>query len=351
MELVNAGVLSITTPTGSLQLTQRSQIAEGSYTIEVLALTTKLLSKNPEYYTIWNHRRLILQHQFATADSPEAAAEGASLRPSQQHAFNLISDDLELLIGLLLEFPKCYWIWKYRLWLLEQAERNLPSAVAISQWQNELKLVSKMLARDERNFHGWGYRRTVVASLERLQRANGQGGSMVEDEFAYTTRMIYSGLKNFSAWHNRSMLIPKLLDERKADNAARRKMLDGELDLIQTALADPFNQSAWGYHAFLMGTFTPGSTVENTIVRDFSNHDRIVHFEREMERIKEMLEVDDDCKLIYEALLNYAIVYLELEAGNRFVTTQELRTWLAKLRELDPLRSGRWQELERSLDL
>lgn len=266
--------------------------------------------------------------------------------PSQQQTLDLISDDLQLLVGLLMEFPKCYWIWKYRQWLLEQAEERLPMSVTVSLWQKELGLVSKMLSRDERNFHGWGYRRKVVASLERLQ-----SNSMVEEEFAYTTRMIYSGLKNFSAWHNRSKLIPRLLDERKADDEARRKMLDDELELIQTALTDPFNQSAWDYHAFLMGTISPGASIESRIVKDFTNHDRIVTFEREMDRIKEMLEVDDDCKLIYEAMLLYAATYLELDGGNKYVTTQELRSWLAKLRELDPLRNGRWDDTETKLDL
>ncbi|KAF2093154.1 geranylgeranyl transferase type 2 subunit alpha [Rhizodiscina lignyota] len=328
-----------------------AKISEREYTIEVLALTTKLLSKNPEYYTIWNHRRLILQHQFTEEPSTSETTEDNQLPPKQQRILDLISDDLRLLVGLLIEFPKCYWIWNYRRWLLEEAEQRLPTAVAVSFWQKELGLVSKMLARDERNFHGWSYRRTVVASLERLSEKSGARVSMVEDEFAYTTKMIYSGLKNFSAWHNRSKLIPRLLDERKADNVARRKMLDEELELIQTALTDPFNQSAWDYHAFLMGTISPNSSVETVIVRDFTNHDRVIYFEREMDRIKEMLQVDEDCKFIYLALLQYAATYLDIEGGNKYVTTREMRDWLAKLRELDTLRRGRWDDLESKLHL
>ena len=38
-------------------LTVALQVAEKQYTIEVLGLVTKLLNENPEYYTIWNHRR------------------------------------------------------------------------------------------------------------------------------------------------------------------------------------------------------------------------------------------------------------------------------------------------------
>lgn len=57
-------------------------------------------------------------------------------------------------------------------------------------------------------------------------RSDVDSGSMVQREFEYTTRMTGSNLSNFSAWHNRSKLIPKLLDERQADDASRRTMLN-----------------------------------------------------------------------------------------------------------------------------
>ena len=85
-----------------------------------------------------------------------------------------------------------------------------------------------MLSLDSRNFHGWGYRRTVVSALEsNALKAEDSPTSMIETEFDYTTKMINSNLSNFSAWHNRSKLIPRLLDERGADHQARRKFLDG----------------------------------------------------------------------------------------------------------------------------
>ena len=94
-------------------------------------------------------------------------------------------------------------------------------------WHEELGLVSKMLSLDSRNFHGWGYRRTVTAALESDSMNTGENSSsMVEQEFRYTTKMIESNLSNFSAWHNRSKLISRLLDERGADETARLKFLD-----------------------------------------------------------------------------------------------------------------------------
>jgi len=147
---------------------------------------------------------------------------------SQNHGKNgttldLIEADLDFIVPLMIEYPKCYWIWKYRLWLLEEGNKRLHHNVARELWNRELVLVGKMLARDNRNFHGWGYRRRVISELE-SSKLNGE--SMVESEFEYTTKMIRASLSNFSAWHCRSKLIARLLDERNASDEKRRQFLD-----------------------------------------------------------------------------------------------------------------------------
>jgi geranylgeranyl transferase type-2 subunit alpha len=109
------------------------------------------------------------------------------------------------------------------LWLLEQATSQLPPATARRLWEEELTLVGKMLTRDSRNFMGWGYRRTIVASLESKAL---NGSSMTTAEFDYTTKMISLNLSNFSAWHNRIKLILSILDEKAATDEERRQMLD-----------------------------------------------------------------------------------------------------------------------------
>ncbi|KAM3087436.1 Rab geranylgeranyltransferase, variant 2 [Clarireedia jacksonii] len=238
-----------------------AKVAERQYTLEVLQLTSKLLSKNPEYYTIWNVRRRLLIYGLFSKSSESTSqsahpssstfVHGESSMPgaksssstsntsttsittqpdpkSPNHGKNgtvheLIQADLDFIFPLMVGWPKCYWIWNYRLWLLKQANERLDAEAARRLWERELVLVGKMLTRDSRNFHGWGYRRTVVSQLESPEL---NGSSMVESEFEYTTRMITRELKNFSAWHNRSKLIPRLLDERKATGAERRKFLD-----------------------------------------------------------------------------------------------------------------------------
>lgn len=254
---------------GSETWTDFLQIREQQYTIEVLSLTSKLLTFNPEYYSIWNARRRLFVHglfsnpcsgeskstpsgSLPTAATLNAAVESSSspstspaasttTPPSVHHQspgtsgtdLDLIQDELNFLLPLLMKYPKCYWIWGHRLWLLQQSTNRLDASTARRLWEAELGLVGKMLTVDSRNFHGWGYRSMIVTALESPAL---QGQSMVEGEFAYTTKMIKTNLSNFSAWHRRSKLIPRLLDERHASESTRKQFLD---DGTQPSPANP----------------------------------------------------------------------------------------------------------------
>ena len=205
------------------------KVRNRTFNLDVLNQTSRLLQANPEYYTIWNHRRLIIRHLFsAYAEDKKTNHDNFK---SNNSVSELISDDLGFLIPLLREFPKCYWIWNYRLWLLDEASSLLNVSDAQTFWRRELDLVGKMLSLDNRNFHGWGYRRKIVTVLESPQLSStGSSTSMTEEEFKYTTKMIETNLSNFSAWHNRSKLIPRLLNEREADADARMRLLDSGKD-------------------------------------------------------------------------------------------------------------------------
>lgn len=258
------------------------QIVTSDYTPEAFQLATKISRLNPEYYTIWNVRRRLLTSgllskpsagslpskaspnssptdtittRSADSSSSSSTAIQQNLRSQttgkngttadlteeecgvaeeehdqqntraeqQQNDLEVLKSELGFTVPLLMAFPKCYWIWKYRSWLLQQAIDRLEPAVARRIWEEELGLDTKMLSKDRRNFHAWNYRRNVVRHLE---SATLHGRSMVEPEFEYTTTMIHMDLSNFSAWHNRSKLIPRLLEERGADDVARRKFFD-----------------------------------------------------------------------------------------------------------------------------
>jgi geranylgeranyl transferase type-2 subunit alpha len=334
----------------SADLLLDSQAAERQYTIEVLGLITKLLKKNPEYYTIWNHRRRVLGTLLDTASKDESSTP----KPGGEA---LIDGELHLTYTLLREYPKCYWIWNHRNWVLRKGESLSDTEAARKLWSGELQLVGKMLHVDSRNFHAWSYRRDVVAHLERIPASlppstSNSSESLTESEYAYTTKMIKTNLSNFSAWHNRAKLIPRLLNERGADNAARRDLFDSELALICTAInTDPFDQSIWYYHQYLMSTLSPECPEQGQIILQLSNMDRQRYYAHEMEYIQEITEDEADCKWIYVALLDLAASYLETDAGTNAFKTVDILSWLEQLRRLDPLRKGRWEELGSSLNV
>ncbi|KAH6618865.1 hypothetical protein C7974DRAFT_401035 [Boeremia exigua] len=318
-----------------------TKVIEKQHTTEVLGHITKLLNENPEYYTVWNHRRRVL----ITLVTEET-----------QSPDDLLQGDLQLTFVLLRKFPKCYWIWNHRDWLLQKTESLLGADAAYKLWTGELQLVNKMLHADSRNFHAWGYRRIVVSKIERLVPSTNEcadtSSSLAQSEFDYTTKMIKSNLSNFSAWHNRGQLIPRILRERNADAKARRTFLASELELICEAInTDPFDQSIWFYHQYLMTAISPLCPPDRLIVQDLTNGERQKYYENEMEYITEILEDETDCKWIYEGLLGLAEAYLEVDAGTGGVTTKDMRRWLAELRRLDSLRRGRWEDLERRLRL
>ncbi|KAL7943726.1 protein prenylyltransferase [Trichoderma barbatum] len=325
----------------------RTQVASGSYTLDLFELTTKLLRHNPEYYTIWNVRRRCLISCLLSGAVDQTAPDtqdGTSTR-NQESDSQVLQSEVTFTMPLLMEFPKCYWIWNFRQWLLSQAIQRLPLPVARKIWETELSLVSKMLNKDQRNYHAWGYRRLVVAQLESSEL---NGKSMAEEEFAYTTKMIRQSLSNFSAWHNRSQLIPKVLEQRGADDKARAAFLVEELDLVRDALnVGPEDQSLWYYHQYLVSQIV-GEGNRQSITPAFTVDEKIAHLKHEIDEIKDLLEDYADIKWIYEALSEYTVALERLQrTDNNSAETGDLQVFLSKLRTLDPMRTGRWNDVER----
>jgi geranylgeranyl transferase type-2 subunit alpha len=334
------------------------KVAGHEYTTETLKKISELLSSNAEYYTVWNYRRQVLQYQFSQAgDSGD--------EPAANSITQLIMSDLQFLIPLLKSFPKCYWIWNYRLWLLDEARRLLPTPEARQMWQQELALVGKMLTLDSRNFHGWGYRRFVVETLKELGTAE-EATSMTQKEFEYAKKMIGANLSNFSAWHYRTKLIQSLLDEQSASDDDRKRMLDEgwsilsyrclpmiligfvELSLIHQAFIDPYDQSLWFYHQNLMSVFDP-SMAKRTMAPNLSSSDRLEYIRNEIEEIQEMMDGAEDCKYIYQALIECTLLASKVEGSLSSEDRDQILSWLSELKKLDPLRRERWLDFEKTL--
>ncbi|KAI1451233.1 protein prenylyltransferase [Annulohypoxylon moriforme] len=368
----------------------RVRASAENYDTALFQLTSKLLRLNPEYYTIWNVRRRCLtsgllsgpsdgsspskelpntsqsdttnpSSDYSSLSSSDATPQGQGSptagkngtiadgkeRKTSEADTETLKSELAFTIPLLLEFPKCYWIWKYRKWLLEQAIVRLPAAAARKIWEAELALASKMLTKDRRNFHAWGYRRYVVAALESPSL---DGQSMVEEEFAYTTGKISADLSNFSAWHNRSQLLLRLLEERGADGAARKAFLEEELSFVRDALnVGPEDQSLWYYHQYMVSQIVNHAS-KHTVAPALTIAERAVYVKEEIDQIKDLLEDYDDVKWIYESLLEYTTALKRLgEQGCENIQIEDPIKWLAKLRSLDPMRAGRWSDVEEQL--
>jgi geranylgeranyl transferase type-2 subunit alpha len=188
---------------------------------------------------------------------------------------------------------------------------------------------------------------------------------MTQTEFEYAKKMIGANLSNFSAWHYRTKLIQSLLDEQSASDDDRRKMLDDgwsiasyrgvgmliriiELSLIHQAFIDPYDQSLWFYHQNLMSVFDP-TMAERTMTPHLTSSERLEYIRSEIEEIQEMLDGAEDCKYIYQALIEYTLLASKVEGNLSSEDREQILNWLSDLKKLDPLRQERWIDLEKKL--
>ncbi|KAH0556669.1 hypothetical protein GP486_005523 [Trichoglossum hirsutum] len=210
----------------------QTKMAEREYTADVLALTSKLLTWNPEYYTIWNHRRRILlgglfpQSNPSSPPVPESTAE-ATATAAEEKTHALLLSELNFLLPLFLSHPKAYTLWTHRLWLLRHSLSHLPCALSHPLWADELRLCNRLLTLDPRNFHGWGYRKLVAERLESMDPSGAV--AVVEQEFGYANRMVEANLSNFSAWHARAGWGVKALEARHAGADERLRFFENGL--------------------------------------------------------------------------------------------------------------------------
>ncbi|KAF3290833.1 Rab geranylgeranyltransferase [Orbilia oligospora] len=346
-----------------------------TYSPTSLSTTSSLLTQNPEFNTIWNFRRRIVLHLLLPTSSSSPTLKDDN--DQENDKLSLLSSELNFLFPLLQKFPKCYWIWNYRVFILQTASTNLSLQTALKLWKSEMGLVNKMLSRDSRNFHGWGYRRYIVQNIETLQKdinkettkekeeGEGEEGvdgeeeeeSLAEQEFAYTTTMYGKDLSNFSAWHNRSKLIPRVLSERGATIEERRTFLDGELGEMQTAVyTDPYDQSIQLYnHWLLLESCSSKQTTSTSPVFSLTNSQKLETLSRTLEWMRELLDEEPDCRLLLEEMIFVGSLFRDLdeteeeEDVDREEIKRDMQSWLEKLMEVDPMRGGRWREMQEKL--
>lgn len=94
-----------------------------------------------------------------------------------------------------------------------------------------------------------------------------------------------------------------------------------------------------------MSTLDP-ITSNSTMAPNLSTEDRLRYVGEEQDFIRELLEDTDDCKWIYQGLMELA--FLEAKLRDIPISEEqkvEVMTWLERLKTLDPLRKGRWDDL------
>ncbi|KAM1292824.1 hypothetical protein ACFX13_020126 [Malus domestica] len=193
------------------------------YTDEALQLSGKLLEQNPEFYTAWNYRKLVVQQNLDRCSE----SDPDSLK-------SIIDRELKLVESALRQNFKSYGAWHHRKWVLSKGRSVL---------DREMKLLKQFQQLDPRNFHAWNYRRFVAALLNRSD----------EEELEYTREMIENNFSNYSAWHNRSVLLSNLMKKKAQGFFPKEKVLNDEYEHVHDAIfTDPDDQSGWFYYIWLL---------------------------------------------------------------------------------------------------
>lgn len=170
--------------------------------------------------------------------------------------------------------------------------------------------------------HAWNYRREVLKHIPSHTHAA---------ELAYTTRKIAASFSNFSAWHQRSKVYTALWSDSPF-TAAEVQARQTDLELVRNAMyTDPNDQSAWVYHRWLVGPAPSRDLLEG-----------------EISAIGELLEEEPGSKWCMESLVHYKSLLLKLHAkenGERSALKEDCAGLLKELKEVDPFRRARYEEL------
>lgn len=241
----------------------------------LLDLSAKILSVNPDLSTLWNIRRECILKMTA-----------------EVHDQQIFERDMGFTEVCLQAQPKSYGAWHHRVWILE----NSPNP----DWDRELRLCTSYLKKDERNcklifhfhcvideslfavvsVHVWDYRRYVVA----------KGDVSAADEFEFCDDKIKKNFSNYSSWFYRSQLLPKLHPhETDTTRPISEEKLREELELVITAaFTDPNDSSAWFYQRWLLGHSEPKLDLAAVKV---SKTQAIVTFTKPIDIVKEGVEI------------------------------------------------------------
>lgn len=82
---------------------------------------------------------------------------------------------------------------------------------------------------------------------------------------------------------------------------------------------------------------------------NLSTSERLQYLQEEIEEIQEMLDGAEDCKYIYQALIECSVLVSKVSGTLSSDNRDRILNWLSELKKLDPLRQNRWLDFERTL--
>lgn len=94
---------------------------------------------------------------------------------------------------------------------------------------------------------------------------------MAPEEFEYAKKMVGNNLSNFSAWHYRTKLIQRLLNEKSASDEERKKMLD-DGKLLALAILPCVNDDGNRIGTYTSRTVRPIRSISLVLPPEFDEH-------------------------------------------------------------------------------
>ena len=359
---------------------------EKVYDATSMAVTARLLEINPEVLTAWNFRREAIV--FAGRAPNEHRTN--NLERTHSHSFApTLADELALTERCLRKHPKSYPAWHHRKWCVarrvyvprgdvskrtetessaENAEteshavatgfadaRGFPVASLLA---TELAMAQALLDLDDRNFHGWGYRRFVTSlandgarestrALETTLRDEASEAS-ARAELRYSEAKIERNFSNYSAWHHRAANLPRAYAGptnglgASRDGGVPADVLANEYAFVRQAFfTEPEDQAGWMYHRWLTAQTqnananeafaAPGEAAAAAAAA--ADAKRAV-FAGEADALRELCALEPDCK--WPALTLARLCDLQ----GTDLGAAESAARFAELARLDPARRG-----------
>ena len=199
------------------------------YNEQALEMTSKALQFHPEFPTLWGYRRELLTNM-------------------EMPLKEVLKGEMKLLEKALRKSQKVYSIWFHRKWVVERLFEEAAESTIRQLLDNELELCNQLLAVDERNFHCWNHRMFLMDLMRSWLKGKEDQVDLNAIDLKLSTDLINNNFSNYSAWHLRTLLQQVLGTE-----GPRVKLdLDQELEWVQQGIyTEPNDQSVWLYHQWL----------------------------------------------------------------------------------------------------